>query len=246
MKVGVALVDVLTGQNAAIAILAALAERERSGRGQRTEVALLDSALAGLVNVGQAALAGSVPRRYGNAHPTIVPYQAFATADRPIVVTVGNDEQWRRFCQALEVPDLASEPRFSTNPRRVENRDALVPLLEGRLRRKPALDWLRRFEESGVPCAPVTPADEAVRDSAAVERGGIWWMESPAFGGVLTIASPLRLERTPPRLACPPPALGEHTAEVQAAGWRVADPREAPRGAPPPAATSESDRISPG
>jgi len=219
VKVGVAVVDVLTGQNAAIAILAALAERSRSGLGQRVEVALLDTAVAGLVNVSQAALVGARVTRFGNAHPTIVPYQAFETSDRPIVITVGNDGQWSRFCRAIDQQGLAHDPRFATNPLRVENREELVRLISARLRERSAREWLSRLDEEAVPCAPVRQVEEAIRDPALVERGGIWPMESPLYGRVETVASPLRLRRTPGRLRRPAPGLGEHTAQVTRSGW---------------------------
>lgn len=219
VKVGVAVVDVLTGQNAAIGILAALRERERSGRGQRVEVALIDSALAGLVNVAQAALAGAEVRRWGNAHATIVPYQAFHASDRPLVVAVGNDGQWRRLCDALELPGLGADPRFATNPDRVVRRDELVPLLAERIGQRPAAEWLARIEAAGVPCAPVQRVEEAVRDPAVVERDGLWKMAGASFGEVDTVASPIRLFRTPARPARPAPGLGEHNEEVASRGW---------------------------
>lgn len=215
MKVGVALVDVLTGQNAAIAILAALNERERSGKGQRVEVALIDSALAALVNVAEAALVGSTPKRYGNAHPTIVPYQAFAAADRPVIVAVGNDPQWQKLCVVLEAPELAANAHFATNPLRVENREELVPLLAAHLARRPAAEWIERMQAAGVPCAPVQSVPEALTDPTFRERGGVWEMEGASYGRVGTVASPLRLERTPAALYRPAPALGEHDGE----GW---------------------------
>jgi len=220
MKVGVAVVDVLTGQNAAIAILAALAERDRSGQGQRVEVSLFDSALSGLVNVAQAALVGAEVCRFGNAHATIVPYQAFPTADRPIVVAVGNDRQWSRMCDAIDLPALAVDPRFATNPLRVENRDALVAILVERLRSRPSDEWFERLDSAGVPCAPVHRVEEAVADPVSTQRNGVWKMESPRFGAVDTVASPLRLERTPARLRRAAPGLGEHTQEVLRYGWR--------------------------
>ena len=218
-KVGVAVVDLLTGQNAALAILAALRERDRSGRGQRVEAALLDSALAGLVNVAQAALVGVEGKRYGNAHPTIVPYQAFDAADRSLVIAVGNDGQWRRLCPALGLDELALDPRFATNPARVENREALVPLLAARLLQRPAAEWLARLDEAGVPCSPVQSLREAIHDPALRQRGGVWRMHGDRFGEVDTIASPLRLSRTPAELRRPAPSLGEHTAEIQEHGW---------------------------
>lgn len=220
MKVGVAVVDVLTGQNAAIGVMAALRERERSGRGQRLEVSLLDSAVAGLVNAAQAALVGRSVGRYGNAHPSIVPYQAFATADRPIVVAVGNDAQWRRLCTVLGVESAAELPRYATNPARVENREALVDLLQARFRSRGANAWLDRLDADGVPCAPVRRVEEAVRDPAFLERGGLWPMEGATYGRVEVVASPIRLERTPARLRRGAPALGEQTDEVATRGWR--------------------------
>ncbi len=220
VKAGVALVDVLTGQNAAVAILAALREREASGRGQRVEVALFDSALAGLVNVAQAALVtGREPRRWGNAHATIVPYQTFAAADRPFVLAVGNDAQWRRFCAVVGREAWAEDVRFATNPARVENREMLVPLLREVLLGRPAAEWLGLLEEAGVPCGPVQTVGEALADPAFVERGGVWEMEGAGFGRVPSVGSPLRLSRTPAGLRRPPPALGEHTAEVERDGW---------------------------
>ncbi|MBD0319547.1 MAG: CoA transferase [Gemmatimonadetes bacterium] len=213
-KVGVAVVDVLTGQNAAIAVLAALRERERSGRGQRVEVSLFDSALAGLVNVTQAALVtGREPRRWGNAHATIVPYQAFDAADGSFVVAVGNDAQWRRLCSAIGADELAADPRFATNPGRVEHRDAVVGALAARFATRPAAHWLDLMESAGVPCAPVQTVGEALRDPALTEDG-IWWMEGDSFGRVATIASPLRLQRTPAALHRPAPSLGQHSGDA--------------------------------
>jgi crotonobetainyl-CoA:carnitine CoA-transferase CaiB-like acyl-CoA transferase len=220
MKTGVALVDVLTGQNAAIAILAALQERSRSGRGQRVEVALLDSAIAGLVNVAQSALVGAVPKRWGNAHATIVPYQSFPAADGEVVVAVGNDAQWRKLCAVLARPDLGDDARFATNPGRVEHRETLVPLLAATLRERTAADWLARLESAGVPCAPVLSVEAALADPAFTGRGGLWPMQAPHFGTVQSVASPLRLERTPPALRRPPPALGEHDDAVERRGWQ--------------------------
>jgi len=218
MKAGVAVVDVLTGQNAVIGILAALRERDRSGRGQRVEVALFDSAVAGLVNVTQAALVGSEPARYGNAHPTIVPYQAFDTADGTMVIAVGNDAQWARFCAAIDSDSLASDARFRTNPVRVQNRAELSSLLAATLKKRPAADWLERMERANVPCAPVQTVGEAIDDPVLRARDGVWTMAGPG-GPVQTIASPIRLSRTPAELMRGAPALGEHQDEVAANGW---------------------------
>jgi crotonobetainyl-CoA:carnitine CoA-transferase CaiB-like acyl-CoA transferase len=218
VKVGVAVVDVLTGQNAAVAILAALRERDGSGRGQHVEVSLFDSALAGLVNVTQAVLVtGNEPRRWGNAHVTIVPYQAFDAADRPFIVAVGNDAQWRRLCAAIGAEDLAADERFATNPGRVEHRDDVVTALAARFRARAAADWLRVMEAAGVPCAPLQTVGEALADPAAGDA--LWPMQGASFGAVPTVASPLRFSRTPAALRHPAPALGEHTDSVERLGW---------------------------
>jgi crotonobetainyl-CoA:carnitine CoA-transferase CaiB-like acyl-CoA transferase len=224
VKVGVAVVDVLTGQNAAIAVLAALRERERSGRGQRVEVSLFDSALAGLVNVTQAVLVtGSEPRRWGNAHVTIVPYQAFDAADRPFIVAVGNDAQWRRLCTAMAADDLLEDARFVTNPGRVEHRDQVVAALAARFRARSASHWLAMMEAAGVPCAPVQTVGEALAEPAA--RDALWPMEGATYGATSTVASPLGFSRTPAALRASPPALGEHTAQIEDLGWGVFEGR---------------------
>jgi len=220
MKVGVAVVDVLTGQNAAIAILAALRERERGGRGQRVEVTLFDSAVAGLINVAQAALVtGREPARWGNAHVTIVPYQAFDAADRPFVVAVGNDGQWRKLCAAIGADALASDPRFATNPGPVEHRAQVVSPLAGIFRTRPAAEWLAILEAAGVPCSPVHSVREALADPVLAERGP-WAAAGHTYGDVATVPAPFRFSRTPASLRRPPPALGEHTGEVEhGGGW---------------------------
>lgn len=219
-KAGVAIVDVLTGQNAAVAVLAALRERDRSGRGQRIEVSLFDSALAGLVNVTQAALVtGTEPRRWGNAHATIVPYQAFDAADRAFVVAVGNDAQWRRLCAAIGAHDLAADERFATNPGRVEHREQVVAALAERFRARTAGEWMGMMEAAGVPCAPVQSVREALADPVITERGGFWTMQGDTYGAVPTVPAPLRFSRTPAGLRDPAPALGEHTEQVARLGW---------------------------
>ena len=220
MKAGVAVVDVLTGQNAAVAVLAALRERDRSGRGQRVEASLFDSALAGLVNVTQAALVtGQEPRRWGNAHAAIVPYQAFDAADRPFVVAVGNDAQWRKLCAAIGAEELLEDERFATNPGRVEHREEVVHALAARFRARPAAEWLRLMESAGVPCAPVQGVREALADPVLTARGGVWTMHGATYGQVPAVPSPLRFSRTPAALRDPAPALGEHGEQVARLGW---------------------------
>jgi crotonobetainyl-CoA:carnitine CoA-transferase CaiB-like acyl-CoA transferase len=215
VKAGVAIVDVLTGQNAAIAILAALREREASGRGQRVEVSLFDSALAGLVNVAQAALVtGREPPRWGNAHATIVPYQSFAASDRPFIVAVGNDAQWRRLCEAIGARELRGDERLATNPGRVEHRATVVDALEPIFRTRTAAEWLEILERAGVPCAPIQSVGEALRDP--VFRGA-WAMQGPTYGEVGTVPPPFRFSRTPAELRRPAPSLGEHTEATESA-----------------------------
>jgi crotonobetainyl-CoA:carnitine CoA-transferase CaiB-like acyl-CoA transferase len=220
MKVGVAVVDVLTGQNAAIAILAALREREGGGRGQRVEVTLFDSAVAGLINVAQAALVtGREPARWGNAHVTIVPYQAFDAADRPFIVAVGNDGQWRKLCVAIGADVLGADPRFATNPGRVEHRAEVVDPLADIFRTRAAAEWLGLLEAAGVPCSPVQSVREALADPVLAERGP-WAASGHTYGDVATVPSPFCFSRTPASLRRPPPALGQHTGDfARGGGW---------------------------
>jgi crotonobetainyl-CoA:carnitine CoA-transferase CaiB-like acyl-CoA transferase len=217
-KVGVALVDVLTGLYAFGGVLAALAERERTGRGQRVEVSLLGSALASLVNQASSFLCtGTPPRAMGNRHPSITPYETLATADRPLVVAVGNDGQFARLCRVLGLDDAAADPRFATNADRVANREELAPLLEGALAARGAADWVAALAEAGVPCGLVNDVGEAF---ALAERLGLAPVADA--GGVPQVANPIGLSATPASYRLAPPDLGEHTAEVLR--WLAAPP----------------------
>jgi crotonobetainyl-CoA:carnitine CoA-transferase CaiB-like acyl-CoA transferase len=227
-KVGVALVDVLTGLYATTGILAALAERERTGRGQRVEVSLLGSALASLVNQASSYLCtGRPPRAMGNRHPSITPYETLATADRPLVVAVGNDAQFARLCRVLGLPEAAADPRFASNADRVRNRDALAALLEEALAARGAADWVAALADAGVPCGLVNDVGEAF---ALAERLGLEPVADA--GGVPQVANPIRLSASPAGYRLAPPALGEHTAEVLA--WLAAAPPGDPGAVPPP------------
>jgi crotonobetainyl-CoA:carnitine CoA-transferase CaiB-like acyl-CoA transferase len=211
-KVGVALVDVLAGLYAFGGVLAALGQRERTGRGQRVEVSLLGSALASLVNQASSYLCtGSVPMAMGNRHPSIAPYETLATADRPLVVAVGNDGQFARLCRVLGLPDAAADPRFATNADRVTNREALVGLLEEALAARGADDWVADLAGAEVPCGLVNDVGEAF---ALAERLGLDPVADT--GGIPQVANPIRLSGSPASYRRPPPALGEHTAEVLA------------------------------
>ncbi|MGH2847272.1 MAG: CaiB/BaiF CoA transferase family protein [Thermoleophilaceae bacterium] len=209
-KVGVALVDVLAGLHAAAAILAAL----RGGEGARIEVPLLDSGLAGLVNVAQNALVtGREPERHGNAHPNIVPYQDFETASGRIAVAAGNDGLFRAMCDSLGLAHLAGDDRFATNAARVEHRRDLIPLLQERLRERTADEWVEALDTAGVPVGKVRTVPEALAAAAAAGRPATLTVDHPSAGSLDLVASPI-WGPTDPSTATAPPLLGEHTAEV--------------------------------
>jgi crotonobetainyl-CoA:carnitine CoA-transferase CaiB-like acyl-CoA transferase len=214
-KVGVALVDVLAGLHAASAILAAL----HRGEGARIEVPLLDSGLAGLVNVAQNALVtGREPERHGNAHPNIVPYQDFETASGRIAVAAGNDGLFRAFCETLGRPGLAGEERFATNAARVEHRRELIPLLQEPLRERPAEEWVDALDAAGVPVGKVRSVPDALAAAAEAGRPATVQVEHPTGGPLELVASPIWLDSEEPATdgpgAAAPPLLGEHTAAV--------------------------------
>jgi crotonobetainyl-CoA:carnitine CoA-transferase CaiB-like acyl-CoA transferase len=208
-KVGVALVDVLAGLHAAAAILAAL----HGGEGGRIEVPLLDSGLAGLVNVAQNALVTARdPRRYGNAHPNIVPYQDFETASGRIAVAAGNDGLFRAMCDVLGMPELPSDERFATNAGRVEHRAELIPRLQARLRERPAEHWVDALDAAGVPVGKVRTVPDALHAAAEAGQPATLTVEHPSTGPLDLVASPIwGPTRSDP---APPPLLGQHTAEV--------------------------------
>jgi crotonobetainyl-CoA:carnitine CoA-transferase CaiB-like acyl-CoA transferase len=209
-KVGVALVDVLAGLHAAVAVLAALGR----GGGERIEVPLLDSGVAGLVNVAQNALVtGSEPERHGNAHPNIVPYQDFETASGRIAVAAGNDGLFRALCAAIGRAQLADDERFRTNADRVTNRGELIPLLQERFLERPAEEWVEALDAAGVPVGKVRTVPEALAAAAEAGRSATATVEHPTAGALELVASPIWTER-PLREPTPPPLLGEHTAEV--------------------------------
>jgi crotonobetainyl-CoA:carnitine CoA-transferase CaiB-like acyl-CoA transferase len=208
-KVGVALVDVLAGLHAAAAILAAL----HRGEGARIEVPLLDSALAGLVNVAQNALVtGGEPERHGNAHPNIVPYQDFATASGRIAVAAGNDGLFRALCATIGREDLSADDRFATNSARVENRLELIPELQRVFRERPADEWVELLDAAGVPVGKVRSVPEALEAAAAAGRPATVRVEHPTIGALDLVGSPIwgPTGSSPPA----PPLLGEHTSEV--------------------------------
>jgi crotonobetainyl-CoA:carnitine CoA-transferase CaiB-like acyl-CoA transferase len=214
VKVGVAITDLLTGMYAATAILAALAHRDRSGRGQHVDLALLDVQVAMLANQAQAYLVTGVPpRRLGNAHPSIVPYQAFPSSDGQVVLAVGNDGQFARFCEVAGRPELARDPRFATNAGRVEHRAALVAAVAPVLASRPTAEWVEALEGAGVPCGPINDLRQVFEDPQVRHRGLRVVVDDARGAALPLVASPIRLSETPVRYERPP-ALGEHTREV--------------------------------
>ena len=216
-KVGVALVDVMTGMNAAIGILAALRERDRTGRGQHVEVDLLSSVLAATVNQASGYLnAGVVPSRMGNRHPSITPYESFETADSPLAVAVGNDGQFARLCGALGRPELAEDERFVDNRERVANRDELAELLGRAFAGHPRDVWIDRLRRASVPCGPVNDLAEAIHLAEQVGAEPVVELERADGTTARSLAGPITLSATPVTYRRPPPDLDEHGEQLRA------------------------------
>jgi crotonobetainyl-CoA:carnitine CoA-transferase CaiB-like acyl-CoA transferase len=222
-KVGVAISDVVTGLYAAIGILAALIGRSDTG-GQRVDVSLLGSTLAVLVNQAQNAfVTGRAPGRLGNAHPNIVPYETFATADGELAVAVGSERQWPRFCEAIGAPDLATDPRFVTNGDRVVHRDALRPLIAERIATRPTAEWAAALDAADIPNGAVADVAQAFASPEASALGMSAEVEHPALGIIRQVGIPLRFDSTPGAIRSAPPLLGEHTDEILAEAGYAAD-----------------------
>ena len=215
VKVGVALTDILTGLHASTAILAALAHRDHGGSGQHIDLALLDVQVACLANQNMNYLhGGQVPRRLGNAHPNVVPYQDFPTADGDMILAIGNDGQFAKLCQAIGRPEWATDARFQSGPARVENRQLLVPMLRVETARRTTHEWIVLLEAAGVPCGPINNIAQVFEDPQIVARGMKIAMTHPSAGEIALVASPIRMSETPPAYTLPPPLLGEHTRAV--------------------------------
>ncbi len=217
MRYPIAIADMTCGMYAAMGILAALYVREKTGRGQFLDMALFDSQLTWLANVGSSYLNADVsPTRWGNAHPNIVPYEMYrGSDDRYFVVGVGTEALWQRFVQVLGLQDdLGRDERFQTNALRIKNREILIPLLQNLFRKSPAQTWLGKLAEADIPAAPINTVSEAVNDAQTRARGSIVQMEHPAMGTVKSIANPIRFSKTPVSYRLPPPLLGEHTGEI--------------------------------
>ncbi|SDE73336.1 Crotonobetainyl-CoA:carnitine CoA-transferase CaiB [Variovorax sp. CF079] len=217
MKTGVGIADVMTGMYAACGILAALRHRDASGVGQHIDISLLDTQIAWLVNAGTNFLTSrTVPDRLGNGHPNIVPYQVFATADAPMILAVGNDAQFARFCAAASLRKLSEDTRYSTNPQRVAHRGPLCELIEKQLKLRPRAEWLAALEKVGVPCGPVNNLAEVFADPHVKARGAEVRMacEWAAGGEIGLLANPLKMSASPPSYRQLPPRLNEHGAEI--------------------------------
>lgn len=227
-KVGVAVADLFTGMYATVGILAALRHAERTGEGQHLDMALLDAQVAMLANLGANYLvSGVVPGRAGNAHQNIVPYQVFEVAPAVdgardhLILAVGNDGQFAKFCQVAGCPELATDSRFARNADRVRNRTVLVPMLAERLRQRSKADWLAALEAAKVPCGAINNLAEVFADPQVQSRGMVQTWDHPLAGPVRLVGSPIRLGATPVRTDCPPPLLGQDTEAVltEVLGW---------------------------
>jgi formyl-CoA transferase len=219
-KVGVAISDLTTGMLGATAVLAAIAGRDRPGspafgRGQRIDISLLESTLAWLANQAQGYLAtGQVPVRRGNEHPSIVPYETYATADGQIAVAVGSERQWPRFAEAIGSPELTDDPRFASNGDRVVHRAALRQVIAARLAREPSAAWLARLADADVPAGPINDIAAALAAPQVAARGLVAAVDHPILGTVRQVGPPFELHATPAAVRSAPPLLGEHTDEV--------------------------------
>jgi len=210
MRVGVAVADLFTGMYTAVAVLAALFRREKTGEGAHIDMALLDTQLAVLANQASNFLvSGEDPPRQGNTHPNIVPYQPFEAADRPLVIAVGNDRQFARLAELSGHPEWASDPRFATNSARVANRDEIVGMVAEAIRAQPAAYWFDRLEAAGIPAGPINRISEAIADVQAQHRHMV-----RTIAGVPMVGSPVRIDGERSDSDLPPPALGEHTDEI--------------------------------
>jgi crotonobetainyl-CoA:carnitine CoA-transferase CaiB-like acyl-CoA transferase len=214
-KYGVAIVDVVTGLYACNVILAALSARNRTGRGQHVEVCLYDSGISMLINVASNYLAtGKDARRFGNGHPSIVPYTTYPTADGMMALAVGNDAQFARFAEIAGHPEWSADARYTKNPDRVANRDVLDGLIGDALKRDKTASWIEKLRAAGVPCGPINSVAEALTDPHTLARGMVQSIAHPVVGELKTTGIPFRLNGTPASIRRAPPTLGQHTDEV--------------------------------
>jgi crotonobetainyl-CoA:carnitine CoA-transferase CaiB-like acyl-CoA transferase len=215
MRVGVPVIDIFTGMYATIAVCAAVANRAVTGKGQHLDVALLDSCMALLANQGMTYLAtGETPKRIGNTHPTIVPYQVFPTKDGAIILACGNDNLFNKFCAVAKREDLVKDERFAKNAVRVKHRTTLVPILEEVFKQRPTAEWVDALEAAGVPCGPINTVAQAFADPQVQARGMQISLPHPLAGTVPLMGSPMKFSGTPIEHKLPPPVLGQHADEI--------------------------------
>ncbi|MBI4968340.1 MAG: CoA transferase [Rhodospirillales bacterium] len=218
MKVPVGIADLMTGMYAGVAILAALRHRDRTGQGQRLDLALLDCQVAWLSYLAQHYLtSGACPPRLGNAHPNVVPYEVFPSADGHFILAIGNDGQFKKFCDLAGVPKMAADPRYASNRARIENRDTLIPAMQTIVKRRGTAQWLKDLEAAGVPAGPVNSIDQVFADPQVMHRQMVNEIVHPlAQAPIPLIANPIKMSATPPSLRHPPPTLGQHTDAILA------------------------------
>ena len=222
MRVGIPIIDILTGMYASVAICAAVANRAETGKGQHLDLALLDTAMAFLSIQGMTYLTtGVAPGRIGNSHPTIVPYQVFPTADGNVVLACGNDNLFGKFCIAAGCSELVTDPRFAKNAGRVQNRDVLVPLLMQVFAKRTTAQWVEVLEQAGVPNGPINSIAQAFDEEQVRDRGMRFDLPHPTGDNVPMIASPMKFSATPLAHNTPPPTLGQHTDEILAAALNL-------------------------
>ncbi len=224
-KVGVAWVDILTGLHSTIGILSALHERKSSGKGQHVDVSLFDVGIASMANLAQSFLAtGDAPGRIGNAHPQVVPYQDFQASDGSFMLAANNDDQFRRLCDTVGLPGLPDDERFTDNAARVQNRETLAGLLNGKIGVATRKHWLSALQEAGITVTSINTIADALEDPQAEARNSIWEVDHPTLGGVQLLGSALQhLSRTPATPQSHPPLLGEHTEEVLGGAFGMSD-----------------------
>lgn len=215
VKVGVAMTDLATAMHAHGAILAALWQRQRTGQGCRLDLSLLETQVITLINIASSYLnGGEIPKRWGTAHASIVPYQALRTKDGYLIVGCGNEKLWQAFCKVIEAPDLATDPRFQSNVDRVKHRDVLIPLLEQRMARKGTAEWDRLVGEAGIPCGPINSMEQVFADPQVKHLQLVQEVPHPIAGRARVIRHPVSMNGTPFPVRLPPPALGQHTDEI--------------------------------
>jgi crotonobetainyl-CoA:carnitine CoA-transferase CaiB-like acyl-CoA transferase len=215
LKVGIAVTDIATGMFAATGILTALYHRERTGQGQHVDASMLDGQVSWLTyQAGRYLASGNVPQRIGSAHPLIVPYQDFEASDGFINIAAGNDNLWKKFCAVTDLSDIADDPKFATNPKRVENRDEVVAIVSKKIKTKTMQEWLDILNDEGVPCGPIYTVDQIFNDPQVLAREMLVEVDHPKCGKIQVTGSPIKLSETPAEITTHPPMLGEHNSSI--------------------------------